>query len=164
MDLNSFIARSESECLNEDDEFPLSNCLSASAGYLRSDCDEQLIISISFNQAVKIHSLKVKAPTDNGPKTLKLFINQPRTIDFDLAETCASVQDLTLEVKDLDGTPIQLKYVKFQNVMNIQLFIKDNQSGNDFTQIDYISFIGSPITTTKMGDFKRISGKKGESH
>ncbi len=27
----------------------------------------------------------------------------------------------------LDGSPITLKFVKFQNVQNIQLFFKDNQ-------------------------------------
>lgn len=70
-----------------------------------------------------------------------------------------------LEPKDLEGTQVvNLRYVKFQNVQNIQVFIKDNQSGGEVTQLDYIGFIGSPIITTKMEDFKRIAGKKGESH
>lgn len=59
---------------------------------------------------------------------------------------------------------INLRYVKFQNVQNIQIFIKDNHGGGEITQLDHISFIGSPIITTKMEDFKRIAGKKGESH
>lgn len=54
--------------------------------------------------------------------------------------------------------------MKFQNVNNIQLFIKDNQAGDDVTQIDNIAIIGTPINTTNMGDFKRVAGKKGESH
>lgn len=45
-------------------------------------------------QLVKLHSLKVKAPTDKGPKTVKLFINQPRTLDFDQAAGNSSVQEL----------------------------------------------------------------------
>lgn len=69
-----------------------------------------------------------------------------------------------VDPKDLAGNPINLRYVKFQNVQNIQIFIKDNHGGGEITQIDYIGFIGSPITTTKMEDFKRITGKKGESH
>lgn len=131
---------------------------------MQSDCDEQLILSITFNQAVKIHSIKFKAPAKLGPKNVKLFINQPRTVDFDMAESFTSVQDLVLEPKDLEGTPVNLRYVKFQNVQNIQVFIKDNQSDGEVTQLDYIGFIGSPIITTKMEDFKRIAGKKGESH
>lgn len=66
--------------------------------------------------------------------------------------------------EDLEGNPVNLRYVKFQNVNNIQFFIKDNQSGDEITQIDYLAIIGSPISTTNMGDFKRIAGKKGESH
>lgn len=69
-----------------------------------------------------------------------------------------------MDPKDLAGNAFNLRYVKFQNVQNIQIFIKDNQSGGEVTQLDYIGFIGSPITTTKMEDFKRIAGKKGESH
>lgn len=164
MDLNTFISKNECECLNESDDHPLQHSLTSGGGYLQSDCDDQLILSITFNQAVKIHSIKFKAPPKLGPKNLKIFINQPRTVDFDMAESFTSVQDLVLEPKDLEGTPVNLRYVKFQNVQNIQVFIKDNQSGGEVTQLDYIGFIGSPIITTKMEDFKRIAGKKGESH
>ena len=54
----------------------------------------QLILYLSFNQAVKLHSMRIKGPSDNGPKTLKLFINQPHTIDFDTAESANPVQEL----------------------------------------------------------------------
>lgn len=54
----------------------------------------QLIINISFNQAVKVHSIKIKAPQDKGPKNIKIFINQPRTLDFDTAESNSSVQEI----------------------------------------------------------------------
>ena len=64
----------------------------------------------------------------------------------------------------LDGSPITLKFVKFQNVQNLQLFIKDNQSGDEITQLDYLGVIGTPIGTTNMNDFKRVAGKKGEGH
>lgn len=69
-----------------------------------------------------------------------------------------------LTPEDLEGNPVNLRYVKFQNVQNIQFFIKDNQSGGEVTQMYHFVLIGSPICTTNMGDFKRIAGKKGESH
>lgn len=95
MEINTFISKQECECLNESDDHPMNHCLVANGGYLQSDCDEQLILSVTFNQLVKIHSLKFKAPPQLGPKEIKIFINQPRTIDFDQAESMTSVQDLT---------------------------------------------------------------------
>ncbi|KAL2712766.1 thioredoxin-like protein 1 [Vespula squamosa] len=165
MDLNTFIAKTQCECLNESDDHNFVQCLTTDDGYLESDCDEQLILSITFTQAVKVHSLKIKAPTDSGPKSIKLFINQPRTIDFDMADSNTSVQDLTLLPKDIEeGNPIPLRYVKFQNVQNLQIFIKNNQAGTDTTRIDQLIIFGSPISTTNMGEFKRVTGRKGESH
>ncbi|XP_014369537.1 thioredoxin-like protein 1 [Papilio machaon] len=164
MDLVTFITKSECECLNESDDHPLAHALNNGNGYLASDCDEQLIINITFNQVVKLHSLKIKAPADKGPKTLKLFINQPRTLDFDQAAGNMSVQELELTPSDLEGNPVPLKFVKFQNVQNIQIFIKDNQSGGEVTLVNHLAFYGSPICTTNMGEFKRVAGKKGESH
>lgn len=95
MDLSSFITKAQCECLNESDDHNFLQCLSSDDGYLESECDEQLILSIAFSQAVKVHSLKIKAPKDKGPKSIKLFINQPRTIDFDMADSNTSIQDLT---------------------------------------------------------------------
>lgn len=165
MDLNTLITKSQCECLNESDEHNFLQCLTADDGYLESDCDEQLILSIAFQQAVKIHSLKIKAPADKGPKTIKLYINQPRTIDFDMADSNTSIQDLEFSAKDIEeGNPVPLRYVKFQNVQNLQIFVKDNQSGSEITRIDHLSIIGSPISTTNMGEFRRVTGKKGESH
>lgn len=71
----------------------------------------------------------------------------------------------SLDAKELEnGQPVNLRYVKFQNVQNIQIYVRNNQTGGDVTQIDYLGFIGSPLMTTKMTDFKRVTGKKGESH
>jgi len=163
MDLNTFLMKNACECLNEDDEHPYAHCLTSGGGFLQSDCDEQLILALAYNQGVKLHSIKVKAPADKGPKTVRIFINQPNTLDFDKADSMTSTQDLVLTPGQLDGTIIPLKYVKYQNVQNVQFFVKDNQSGDEVTQIDHLAIIGTPILTTNMGDFKRVAGKKGES-
>lgn len=165
MDLSSLINKSASECLNESDDHKLEHCLSNKKGYLESDCDEQLIINVGFNQAVKLHSLKLHCSGDNGPKNVKLFINQPHTLDFDSADSMEPLQMLELKPEDLrEGAIIPLKYVKLQNVLSLTMFVKDNQSGDDTTRIDYLSFIGSPTNTTNMAEFRRVAGKKGESH
>ncbi|KXJ07988.1 Thioredoxin-like protein 1, partial [Exaiptasia diaphana] len=70
-----------------------------------------------------------------------------------------------LTADDVSGeTIIPLKYVKFQNVQNITFFVKDNQGDEELTVINYLCIIGSTLEATNMQDFKRISGKKGESH
>jgi len=165
IELNSFISKNACECLNEADDHPFAHCLQDGVGgYLESDCDEQLILSLSFNQAVKIHSLKIKAPADKGPKNIRIFMNQPNTLDFDGADSMIATQDISVTPGQLDGSPITLKFVKFQNVQNLQLFFKDNQAGEEVTQIDYLGIIGTPIGTTNMNEFKRVAGKKGEGH
>lgn len=164
MDITSFLDKSKCECLNESDDHPYAHCLQGGGGFLESDCDEQLILALTFNQAMKVHSLKIKAPADKGPKTVRVFQNQPNTLDFDKADSMISVQDLELTPEQLDGSIITLKFVKFQNVQNLQFFFKDNQNGEETTQIDHLSVIGTPISTTNMNDFKRVSGKKGEPH
>lgn len=164
MDLSTFIMKKDCECLNEADDHTLLHALSSEGGYLASDVDEQLIINIQFNQAVKIHSLKLKAPQKHGPKRLKVFINQPVTLDFDSAMSTAAVQDIEVSPKDLEGNLINLRFVKFQNVQTLTIFAIDNQSGDEQTVIENLQIIGAPIATTKMNDFKRIAGKKGESH
>lgn len=163
MDLATFVDKKESECLNEDDDHPYDHCLTSGGGFLQSDCDEQLILALAFNQGVKIHSLKIKAPKDKGPKTLRIFMNQPNTLDFDKADSMAATQDLSITSNQLDGEVIPLKFVKYQNVINLQFFFKDNQEGGEVTQIDHLAIIGSPIDTTNMKEFKRVAGKKGET-
>ncbi len=164
MNLSSFIHKGQCEALNEADDHPLLPFLENADNYLESDCDPQLIVSLAFTQAVKIHSLKIKAPPDSGPKTMKLFINLPTTIDFDGATSNTPTQELELTPKDLEGNPINLRYVKFQNVQNLQIFVKDNQKDEETTRIDRLVVLGLPLATTNMGDFKRVAGKAGEAH
>lgn len=165
MSLNSFIDQTKTECLNESDDHHLSHALEPKGGYLESDVDEQLIMTIAFNQQIKLHSLKIVAEGPKAPKTLKLFVNLPNSPDFDSAEGMTPVQQLELTQDDMvEDNLVPLKFVKFQNVHTVTVFIKDNQGGEETTQIDHLMFIGCAVSTTNMGDFKRVAGKKGESH
>jgi len=163
MDLGSFIMKNQCEALNDSDDHPLS-ALIENRGYIESDCDQQLILSLTFTQSVKVHSIKITAPKDNGPKLLKLFINQPNTLDFDSATNNLATQEVELNPDELDGKIVNLKYVKFQNVHNLQIFVVNNQTDEEVTRIDCLKIIGMPISTTNMGDFKRVAGKVGEAH
>jgi len=166
VDLGQYILETGCNCLNESDEHTHKNVLKDNKAYLESDCDEQLMLTISFNQSVKVHSLKISAPSDgSGPKTIKLFVNQPNEVDFDSGERMEGVQKLDLAEEDITGEKIiPLRFVKFQNVTNIVLFVVDNQGENEVTIMNYIKLIGVPCNATNMSDFKRVAGKAGESH
>ncbi|XP_051866571.1 thioredoxin-like protein 1 [Pristis pectinata] len=166
MDLMPFINKAGCECLNESDEYGFDNCLQKDPTYLESDCDEQLLVTIAFNQPVKLYSMRLQAPENGrGPKFVKIFTNLPRSFDFDDAERSEPTQTLELTPDDVkeDGV-VPLRYVKFQNINSVTLFIKSNQGDEDTTRINYLAFIGTPVQTTNMLDFRRIAGKKGESH
>jgi len=60
--------------------------------------------------------------------------------------------------EDLEGTPVNLRYVKFQNVQNIQFFTKDNQNNADKMKTYHFAIIGSPMSTTNVGDLKHVVG------
>nr|XP_021143997.1 thioredoxin-like protein 1 [Columba livia] len=166
MDLMPFINKAGCECLNESDEHGFDNCLRKDATYLESDCDEQLLITVAFSQPVKLYSMKLQGPDNGqGPKYVKIFINLPRSMDFEEAERSEPTQALELTADDIkeDGI-IQLRYVKFQNVNSVTLFVQSNHGDEETTRITYFTFIGTPVQATNMNDFKRVVGKKGESH
>ncbi|KJE96049.1 thioredoxin [Capsaspora owczarzaki ATCC 30864] len=51
---------------------------------IESDADQQLIISLRFNQGVNVHSLQFKAPADGrAPKTIRLYANRLAALSFD---------------------------------------------------------------------------------
>nr|WEP24191.1 thioredoxin-like 1 [Andrias davidianus] len=166
MDLMPFISKAGCECLNESDDHGFDNCLCKDQTFLESDCDEQLLMTVAFNQPVKLYSMKLHGPDNGqGPKYVKIFINLPRSIDFDEAMRSEPTQAVELASEDLkeDGI-VQLRYVKFQNVNSVTIFVQSNQGEEETTKITYFSFIGTPVQATNMSDFKRVVGKKGESH
>ncbi|TNN05940.1 Thioredoxin-like protein isoform 2 [Schistosoma japonicum] len=152
-DMDSLLSKGQCECLNEEDSHSLAQLLNSSGGnnsktYLLSDTDEQ-----------------INGPKENAPKTVKLFINQISTPDFDSCEIGEAVQTLELTEDDIkDGGITQLNFVKFQNVNTLTIFVKNNQSSTDQTRIDKLKFYGYPVNTVNMKEFQRVSGKKGEAH
>ncbi|MBZ3884706.1 Thioredoxin-like protein 1 [Sciurus carolinensis] len=159
MDLMPFINKAGCECLNESDEHGFDNCLRKDMTFLESDCDEQLLITVAFNQPVKLYSMKFQGPDNGqGPKYVKIFINLPRSMDFEEAERSEPTQALELTEDDIkeDGI-VPLRYVKFQNVNSVTIFVQSNQGEEETTRISYFTFIGTPVQATNMNDFKRLT-------
>ncbi|CAF2370677.1 hypothetical protein BRARA_A03752 [Brassica rapa] len=160
VDLLDFIDWSGVQCLNQSSTHSLPNALKQ--GYredaglnLESDADEQLLIYIPFNQVIKLHSFAIKGPEEEGPKTVKFFSNKEHMCfsnvnDFPPSDTA----ELTEE--NLKGKPVVLKYVKFQNVRSLTIFIEDNQSDSEVTKVQKIALYGSTVETTDMKGLKKI--------
>mmetsp|Transcript_29343 Transcript_29343/g.64108 ORF Transcript_29343/g.64108 Transcript_29343/m.64108 type:complete len:138 (-) Transcript_29343:197-610(-) len=101
---------------------------------------------ITFGQLVRVHSLVLTpSPEDKtkGPESIKLFVNKP-TLDFDAAEQEAAVQEIKLTADHLNGTPIELRYVLFQKVLSLTIFIPANVGGGEETNLSCIKLIGTP--------------------
>ncbi|KAF8558442.1 DUF1000-domain-containing protein [Imleria badia] len=153
---------SQINCLNEERPHDLKSILEAKKlntspnVYLESSADAQLLLSIHFNQAVRIRTLVLRcvAAPERGPKTLKLLVNKPSISfgDVDGADGAVFAQVATLREEDVrDGRPVALKFVRFTSVNSLHIFVESNQSGDDdvLTRIDAIDLLGVPVEATK---------------
>ncbi|WVF70444.1 thioredoxin [Kwoniella sp. CBS 6097] len=141
-------------CLNESSEHPLSSIVGPNPGprgrsYLESDVDPELLISIPFQDPVKLRSISIFSAISpsQAPKTVKLFINNTN-IDFADAESLTPAQELDLTPEQVKGDKIDLRLVRFQNVRSLHILVKDNQEDEETTRIDSIDIYG---TTAEKG-------------
>ncbi|CAN6439643.1 unnamed protein product [Victoria cruziana] len=147
VDLLDFVDWSGVECLNQNTSRSLVNALKqeyreADELYLESDADEQLLIYIPFKQVIKLHSIVIKGPEEDGPRLIKLFVNKENMGFSNVSDFPAS--DSTVLLPDnLKGKPVILKYVKFQNVRSLTIFVENNQSDADITKIQKLVLIGT---------------------
>ncbi|KAL0005610.1 hypothetical protein SO802_013171 [Lithocarpus litseifolius] len=160
VDLVDFIDWSGVECLNQSTSQSVPNALKQ--GYreddglnLESDADEQLLIYIPFTQVIKLHSILIKGSEEEGPKTVKLYSNKEH-MGFSNVNEFPPSDTVVLSPDNIKGKPVLLKYVKFQNVRSLTIFIEDNQSGSDITKVQKIALFGSTVETTDMKGLKKI--------
>lgn len=95
-----------------------------------------------------------------GPRTLKLFANRPN-MGFSNVTDFPPNDTVIASLENLEGKPIPLKYVKFQSVRSLTLFVEDNQGGGEVTQLQKLAIVGSTVETTNMKDLKKISENEG---
>jgi PITH domain len=161
IDLADKIDSKECYARNENSRFPMTNLFIGDSRLgCQSDSDEQLIIHIAFHEFVKIKSIKLTA-YNNGqdpelnPAKINLYVNRDN-LGFEDAEDVDPTQTLHITSEDLRETadPIPLKYVKYQRVSSLTLFIEENQGG-DVSALGSLKLYGRPVTTTNMADFKK---------
>eukprot|EP01096_Ripella_sp_DP13-Kostka_P000713 TRINITY_DN10828_c0_g1_i1.p1 TRINITY_DN10828_c0_g1~~TRINITY_DN10828_c0_g1_i1.p1 ORF type:complete len:177 (+),score=54.33 TRINITY_DN10828_c0_g1_i1:25-531(+) len=159
-DLYEHVSTADVECLNLAPGFQASHVLTGAG--VKSDCDEQLLITIPFRQPSKLHSIAFSAPDDgSGPRTVKLFVNQNSMSFEDGART--PTQEIVLTPEQLKGEVIPLRFVKFQNLSFLTLFVEDNQDGTETTTIQKIKLIGVTTKATNVSELKKMPGTDGLS-
>ncbi|KAF5372730.1 hypothetical protein D9757_011645 [Collybiopsis confluens] len=156
--LLQFLDLQQVNCLNEEDEHNFKSIigtkqLNSSNSYLESDADEQLLLNIAFNQTVRVKSIVIKSTEiAYAPKKIKLSVNKPNLGFEDVADADepAVAQILVLDEEAVkEGKPIQLRFVRFQKLNSLHIFVESNHGNEDFTRINAIDIIGVPVETTK---------------
>ncbi|KAJ1906366.1 hypothetical protein IWQ60_012103, partial [Tieghemiomyces parasiticus] len=154
-DLSSMVMSTQAGALNQNNDQPLANLFTPGDAYLESDVDEQLLIYFPFNQAVKLHSLKFEGPVSHAPKTVKIYANRPN-MGFDETESVQPTQVLELTEADYaESATTSLRFVRFQNVSSVTVFVEDNLGGEDITRVQRIIPIGTPIDGAMMSNIRQ---------
>jgi hypothetical protein len=99
------------------------------------------------------------------PKHIKLYSNKPHNLGFDEAEDTAATQEFELEESDWNdqGTAdIRLRFVKFQNINSVVIFIVSGDGGSEKVRIDRIRLIGETGEKREMGKLEKIGDEAGE--
>jgi len=159
--LSGLIDKSTLECLNESNDHPVG-CLfdGCTTTYLQSDpdVDDQLLISVGFRAPVKISHVRVSVPPgaeeeEAVPRKLKIFVGRDDSIDFGEAET----RTATGEFDVVPGADTAIKFVKFQGVSFLRIFV-EGSNGGVTTKMSGIDFIGIPENALEMKDWKKPTG------
>ena len=119
---------------------------------LRSDADEQLLLSIDLPQTYKLHSLSLAGPADGtAPSTVKLFVNRSNMSFADTEDFCPTQ---VLNLSSASGT-IPLQQTKFTAVSSLTVFIEGNQGDAESTCLSHLGLVGVPVHTTNMKELKK---------
>jgi len=157
--LLEFVDLTQVNCLNEASPNTIKSIIHQKRAntdknyFLLSDADEQLIINITFNQTVRVRSLMLKSlDAQQGPKDVKLMINNSSAgfDDFETATEPAVAQAIQFSEDDVrEGKAVNLRFVRFQSVKVLSIFIASNHGDSEQTRIDAVDISGLPVQTTK---------------
>jgi len=161
VDLTDKLDKSACYARNEDSRFTWTNLMIGDTRLgCKSDTDEQLILHFAFNEFVKVHSMKFTEydngnNPENNPTKILLFVNR-NNIGFEDVDDFDPTTTIELTSEDLkqNADNILLKFVNYQRVNSITIFVEDN-NGGDISALGGLKFFGKPVATTNMADFKK---------
>ncbi|KAF2015896.1 DUF1000-domain-containing protein [Aaosphaeria arxii CBS 175.79] len=149
----------------------------AKPDWVESDVDEQLMLYIPFTSTLKVHTIQITSlpPTSNDddddddddddeapvrPKTVHIYTNKQHNLGFEEAEDITATQTIELKPSDWDaktGTAkLELRFVKFQSVSSLVLFVADGEGESEKTRIDRIHIIGESGEKRDMGKLEKV--------
>lgn len=135
--------------------------------WVESDTDEQLMLYIPFMSTLKVHTLHITSlpPKDDDeppmrPKTIQIYSNRAHVLGFDEAEDLPATQAITLNPRDWDektGTAkVELRFVKFQNVTSLVVFIVDGEGNGEKVRIDRMRIVGETGEKRDPGKLEKV--------
>ena len=145
--------------------------------WVETDTDEQLMLYIPFQATLKVHSLHITSlpPRSSGedaddvpmrPKTIQIYSNRAHVLGFEEAEDIPATQSITLSPQDWDektGTAkIELRFVKFQNVTSLVIFVVDGEGSGEKVRVDRMRIIGETGEKRELGKLEKIGDQSGE--
>lgn len=148
--------------------------------WVESDTDEQLMLYVPFRATLKVHtihltSLPPRQPADDAdaaedipmrPKTIQVYSNRAHVLGFEEAEDIPATQQVTLTPRDWDaetGTAkIELRFVKFQNVTSLVIFVVDGEGEGEKVRVDRIRMIGEAGEKRELGKLEKVGDEQGE--
>ena len=135
--------------------------------WVESDTDEQLMLYVPFMSTLKVHTLHITSlpPKDDEsvpmrPKTIQIYSNRAHVLGFDEAEDLPATQSITLNARDWDektGTAkVELRFVKFQNVTSLVIFVVDGEGDGEKVRIDRIRVVGESGEKRDLGKLEKV--------
>lgn len=139
--------------------------------WIESDTDEQLMLFIPFQSTLKVHTLQItslppklsEANDDEvpmRPKTIQIYSNRAHVLGFEEAEDIPATQAIILTPDDWDantGTAkIELRFVKFQNISSLVMFVMDGDGKSEKVRIDRLRIIGETGEKRELGKLEKI--------
>ncbi|KAI1790710.1 PITH domain-containing protein [Ganoderma leucocontextum] len=139
-------------CLNENPQHAFKPIVAEKRrntgdSYILSDADEQLLLNIPFNQTVKIRAIAIQSSNiAQAPRKIRLVTNRPSINFEDVEDDHSVIQEIDLSEDDVrEGKRIDLRFVRFQSVSSLHIFVVSNQGGGDETRIDAIDVFGMAV-------------------
>lgn len=144
--------------------------------WVESDTDEQLMLFIPFQSTLKVHTLQITSvlpqvvdresdDTPMRPKTIHFYLNRAHILGFEEAEDVSATQTVELQPhdwSDATGTAkVELRFVKFQKVSSLVMFIADGDGDGEKVRIDRVKVVGEKGEKRELGKLEKIGDDAG---